>query len=46
METINIFETEKKNYKQGVKESFPVTGMIPTQFKKSVDKNPKSLDGI
>ena len=27
METVNIFETKSKDYKKGIKESFPVTGM-------------------
>ncbi len=37
METINIFETEKKIHKQGIKKSFPVTGMTCAACASSVE---------
>uniref|UniRef100_UPI00404AE604 heavy metal translocating P-type ATPase n=1 Tax=Gelidibacter sp. TaxID=2018083 RepID=UPI00404AE604 len=46
METINIFETEKKNVKQGIKESFPVTGMTCASCAASVESVLKHTDGV
>ena len=46
METINIFETKKKNHKQGVKESFPVTGMTCASCAASVESVLKHTEGV
>jgi Cu2+-exporting ATPase len=46
METINIFETEKKNVKQGIKESFPVIGMTCASCAASVESVLKHTDGV
>ena len=46
METINIFETKKKNHKQGVKESFPVTGMTCASCAGSVESVLKHTEGV
>mgnify|MGYP003116119365 CR=1 FL=1 len=46
METINIFETKEKNHKQGIKESFPVTGMTCASCAASVESVLKHTDGV
>tara|TARA_R110001606_G_scaffold59207_2_gene141035 strand:- start:1217 stop:3475 length:2259 start_codon:yes stop_codon:yes gene_type:complete len=46
METINIFETKEKNHKQGIKESFPVTGMTCASCASSVESVLKQTDGV
>lgn len=46
METINIFETKEKNHKQGIKESFPVTGMTCASCASSVESVLKHTDGV
>ncbi|AOW21287.1 heavy metal translocating P-type ATPase [Urechidicola croceus] len=46
METINVFETKEKNYKQGIKESFPVTGMTCASCASSVESVLKHTDGV
>jgi len=46
METINIFETKEKNHKQGIKESFPVTGMTCASCASSVESVLKHIDGV
>jgi len=46
METINIFETKKKNHKQGIKESFPVTGMTCASCAASVESVLKHTEGV
>ncbi|MDE3741051.1 heavy metal translocating P-type ATPase [Maribacter polysaccharolyticus] len=46
METINIFETEKKNHKQGIKESFLVTGMTCASCAASVESVLKHSEGV
>lgn len=46
METINIFETKEKSHKQGIKESFPVTGMTCASCAASVESVLKHTDGV
>jgi len=46
METINVFETKEKNHKQGIKESFPVTGMTCASCAASVESVLKHTDGV
>ena len=46
MEKINIFETKEKNHKQGIKESFPVTGMTCASCASSVESVLKQTDGV
>ncbi|GGG17734.1 copper-translocating P-type ATPase [Dokdonia pacifica] len=46
METINIFETENKNHKKGLKESFPVTGMTCASCAASVESVLKHTEGV
>jgi len=46
METINVFETKEKNHKQGIKESFPVTGMTCASCASSVESVLKHTDGV
>ncbi len=46
METINIFETKVKKNKQGIKESFPVTGMTCASCASSVESVLKHTDGV
>ena len=37
METTNIFETKEKSHREGIKESFPVTGMTCASCAASVE---------
>ncbi|RXG21599.1 Cu2+-exporting ATPase [Leeuwenhoekiella aequorea] len=46
METINIFETKEKKQKQGIKESFPVTGMTCASCAASVESVLKHTEGV
>ena len=46
METINVFETKQKNRKQGIKESFPVTGMTCASCASSVESVLKHTAGV
>ncbi|MCM4166615.1 Copper-exporting P-type ATPase [Arenibacter antarcticus] len=46
METVNIFETKEKNKKQGIKESFPVTGMTCASCASSVESVLKHTKGV
>ncbi|MDT0641954.1 heavy metal translocating P-type ATPase [Zunongwangia sp. F363] len=46
METINIFETEKKNHKEGIKKSFPVTGMTCAACASSVESILSHTEGV
>ena len=46
METIDMFETKKKNHKQVVKESFPVTGMTCASCAASVESVLKHTEGV
>ncbi|MCP9200175.1 heavy metal translocating P-type ATPase [Gramella sp. GC03-9] len=46
METINIFETEKKNHKKGIKKSFPVTGMTCAACASSVESILSHTEGV
>ncbi|WP_194850702.1 heavy metal translocating P-type ATPase [Nonlabens antarcticus] len=46
METVNIFETKEKNHKQGIKESFPVTGMTCASCASSVESVLKHTEGV
>ncbi|WCO01271.1 heavy metal translocating P-type ATPase [Psychroserpens ponticola] len=46
METINVFETKEKNHKQGIKESFPVTGMTCASCAASVESVLKHTEGV
>ena len=46
METINIFETKEKSHKQGIKESFPVTGMTCASCAASVESVLKHTEGV
>lgn len=46
METVNIFETKSKDYKKGIKESFPVTGMTCAACASSVESILKNTDGV
>lgn len=46
MEAINIFETKEKNHKQGIKESFPVTGMTCASCAASVESVLKHTEGV
>ena len=46
METINIFETKEKSHKQGIKESFPVTGMTCASCAASVESVLKHTKGV
>ncbi|WP_142785871.1 heavy metal translocating P-type ATPase [Changchengzhania lutea] len=46
METINVFETKEKNRKQGIKESFPVTGMTCASCAASVESVLKHTEGV
>jgi Cu2+-exporting ATPase len=46
METINVFATKEKNRKQGVKESFPVTGMTCASCAASVESVLKHTEGV
>jgi len=46
METTNIFETETKEQKTGIKESFPVTGMTCASCAASVESVLKHTEGV
>ena len=46
METINIFETEKKNHNQGIKKSFPLTGMTCAACASSVESILSHTEGV
>ncbi|WP_047418645.1 cation-translocating P-type ATPase [Cellulophaga sp. Hel_I_12] len=46
METINVFETKEKNHEQGIKESFPVTGMTCASCASSVESVLKHTAGV
>ena len=46
METVNIFETKSKDYKKGIKESFPVTGMTCAACASSVESVLKHTEGV
>jgi len=46
METVNIFETKEKNHKQGIKESFPVTGITCASCAASVESVLKHTKGV
>jgi Cu2+-exporting ATPase len=46
METVNIFDTKEKKHKQGIKESFPVTGMTCASCAASVESVLKHTQGV
>ena len=46
METVNIFENKEKNHKQGIKQSFPVTGMTCASCASSVESVLKHTNGV
>ena len=46
METVNIFETEKKSHQQGIKKSFPVTGMTCAACASSVESILSHTEGV
>ncbi len=46
MEPINVFDTKQKEYKEGVKKSFPVTGMTCAACASSVESILKHTDGV
>ncbi|QHI36556.1 Copper-exporting P-type ATPase A [Kordia antarctica] len=46
MDTVNIFETKEKKHKQGIKESFPVTGMTCASCAASVESVLKHTEGV
>tara|TARA_R110002073_G_scaffold293194_2_gene458762 strand:+ start:37946 stop:40204 length:2259 start_codon:yes stop_codon:yes gene_type:complete len=46
MEIVNVFETKSKDYKKGIKESFPVTGMTCAACASSVESILKHTEGV
>ncbi len=46
METINVFETEQKEHKKGIKKSFPVTGMTCAACASSVESILNHTEGV
>ena len=46
METVNIFEIKKKDHKQGIKKSFPVTGMSCAACASSVESILSHTNGV
>lgn len=46
MEIVNVFETKSKDYKKGIKESFPVTGMTCAACASSVESILKHNEGV
>jgi Cu2+-exporting ATPase len=46
METINVYNTKHKEYKQGIKESFPVTGMTCAACASSVESILTHTEGV
>ena len=46
MDTVNIFETKSKDYKKGIKESYPVIGMTCAACASSVESILKHTKGV
>ncbi len=46
MEIVNVFETKSKDYKKGIKESFPVTGMTCAACASSVESILEHTEGV